>query len=368
MIPRLLHSPNMNIANNLRHISKRKRTPKKISTLARCHKYLEENDLIYNYSPVKTSSYPSWCLSYSSFILDLMACNKSNTPIIIFQKMFAEVKSLYEKLSWQFIFTDGSKSENNTSYAVVRENGVIINIGTLQSFCSVFLAEATAILKAIEFIECERGKFVICTDSQSVLNATLNISNHSKIITEIRDKMIRYKNKIKIMWIPGHSGIRGNENADLMANQAALMPTYIIPRAEKSDWLNFIKQSIRAKELSEWSTYTHRYTTINTNKVKTHFPSQSKAIEIKIFTRLRLGHSKLTHQHLLCGKIAPSCVFCDNAQLSIGHILDECSAFQRNRTTIFGNNKPSDFLKEPLNSNIEYIFKFIFKCNLINQI
>ena len=38
-----------------------------------------------------------------------------------------------------------------------------------------------------------------------------------------------------------------NENTDLMANQAALMPTYIIPRAEKSDWLNFIKQSIRAK-------------------------------------------------------------------------------------------------------------------------
>ena len=115
-------------------------------------------------------------------------------------------------------------------------------------------------------------------------------------------------------------------------------------------------------------TQIHYTDTINTNKVKTHFPSQSKAIEIKIFTRLRLGHSKWTHQHLLCGKIAPSCVFCDNSQLSLGHILDECSAFQRNRTTIFGNNKPPDFLKEPLNRNIEYIFKFIFKCNLINQI
>ena len=148
------------------------------------------------------------------------------------------------------------------------------------------------------------------------------------------------------------------------------MPTYIISRAENSDCLNFIKHSIRAKELSEWSTNTHRYATINSSKLKTQFPSQSKAIEIKIFTRLRLGHTKLSHEHLLCGKIAPSCVFCDNAQLqvSIGHILDECSALQRNRTTIFENNKPSDLLKEPLNSNIENSHKFIFDCNLINQI
>ena len=35
LIPRLLHLPNMNIANNLRHISKRKRTPKKISIALR---------------------------------------------------------------------------------------------------------------------------------------------------------------------------------------------------------------------------------------------------------------------------------------------------------------------------------------------
>ena len=92
--------------------------------------------------------------------------------------------------------------------------------------------------------------------------------------------------EVKSLCIPGHSGIRGKENADLMTNQAASMPTYIISRAENSDCLNFIKHSIRAKELSEWSTNTYRYATINSSKLKTQFPSQSKAIEIKIFTRL----------------------------------------------------------------------------------
>ena len=42
-----------------------------------------------------------------------------------------------------------------------------------------------------------------------------------------------------------------------------------------------------------------------------------------ILTRLRIGHSRLTHKHYLLGENMPECISCD-CPLTIQHVLIEC--------------------------------------------
>ena len=87
----------------------------------------------------------------------------------------------------------------------------------MELFCSIFTAESAALLKAVEHASKSRGKFIIYTDSQSAVNAILNIANTTNIISTIKDILIKNTNKIKIMWIAGDCGIPGNDYADLNA-------------------------------------------------------------------------------------------------------------------------------------------------------
>ncbi|GFW63561.1 RNase H domain-containing protein [Trichonephila clavipes] len=54
-------------------------------------------------------------------------------------------------------------------------------------------------------------------------------------------------------------------------------------------------------------------------------------------TRLRIGHVRLTHRHLLLGESPPKCDFCQ-CDLCILHILIECPKYSSKRNTFFKIN------------------------------
>ena len=112
------------------------------------------------------------------------------------------------------MFTDGSKSVENTSFAITQENGTLLKKGILCDYTSIFTAEALAIYEAAKTAVKSGKKLVICTDSLSVLRAVSNCNHNSRLITNIRDLLIRNANKLKLMWVPSHIGIIGNEKAD----------------------------------------------------------------------------------------------------------------------------------------------------------
>lgn len=67
-----------------------------------------------------------------------------------------------------------SKTAESTSFAVVDSENNLVAGGLLPKFNSIFTAEALAILKACHIASNNTETFVICTDSLSVLLATLN--------------------------------------------------------------------------------------------------------------------------------------------------------------------------------------------------
>lgn len=165
------------------------------------------------------------------------------------------------------------------------------------------------------------------------------------------------------MWVPSHVGILGNEYADSAANEAKNRPLLKICTWERRDILNEIYSSLESSYNSRWQSYQHYYKNVNPIATKPIFPKYSSRNETSTITRLRIGHCKFSHNHLLEKTAAPNCSTC-NTQLTISHLLDVCRLYNNSRTKIFGSNLPSEYLKNTCDNNIKLICKYLLENNL----
>ena len=83
---------------------------------------------------------------------------------------------------------------------------------------SIFTADAKAIDLALDFIStCDaNNKFIIFSDSLSVLKAMNHTSSKNQKLLEKCHELLAYKD-IVFCWIPSHIGIQGNEMVDKQA-------------------------------------------------------------------------------------------------------------------------------------------------------
>ncbi|GFT64100.1 RNase H domain-containing protein [Trichonephila clavipes] len=75
-------------------------------------------------------------------------------------------------------------------------------------------------------------------------------------------------------------------------------------------------------------------------------------------TRLCIGHTRLTHMHLLFGERAPECPSC-NVSYTVHHILIDCPVFNKYRITFFNSSHLTlpdlpDLALAPLNQTITH--------------
>lgn len=135
--------------------------------------------LEFNYLPNKNikNNFPSWTFNNSCVIRSLQYYQKSTTSNEIYKQNFLEIKN------W---FSIGSKYQNHVGYSVTTENEVICT-SILPDFSTVFTAEIVAIYEAYKFAHRQRGKFAICSDSLSSIDAISNIQN-----TDFYSKQIRH--------------------------------------------------------------------------------------------------------------------------------------------------------------------------------
>ena len=244
------------------------------------------------------------------------------------------------------IYTDGSKTDNYVSSSVVFP--VDIFKVNLHEHTSIFTAEAVALKMAVEHIQREAiRKSVIYSDSLSCLQALQNKNMENPIIREIihiLSNLSEVGSQIEFCWIPGHVGIKGNEKADTIAKRHIFHNIYVV-KTPYSDFKPRISRYINSLFQAKWDACVgNKLHEINEtfqpsskiysgvgNKLheinKTFQPSSKIYSDTRkehiILTRLRIGHSRLTHKHYLANEDPPECIPC-KTPLTIKHVLLEC--------------------------------------------
>ncbi|GBM16214.1 hypothetical protein AVEN_172986-1 [Araneus ventricosus] len=149
-------------------------------------------------------------------------------------------------------------------------------------------------------------------------------------ILDIHDKLGARGFTILFCWIPAHVGIDGNEQADMAAKMASTLFNTTVP---VNDLKKFIKNHCHSNWQSQWN---------NEMQNKLHaikptvqdWKSFNNRKRDTILTRLRIGHTRFTHRHLLLGEVPPTCPNCD-CTTSVSHILIECPLFNSQRQHFF---------------------------------
>ena len=245
--------------------------------------------------------------------------------------MFNQFKSEHQDAS--FIYTDGSRADNRTGSAFLVDG--YLQSSRLPDFFSVFSAELQAIASALQYIDgsnLNHSKVVICTDSKSAVCALAAQHNSAHpIIDQIR-KLINNSNKdIEILWIPGHCGIPGNEKVDKGAKEILQdQPQDNLP-CPASDYLNHLHSSFRTTLQLVWDLNPHYHL----HQIKPrmgHWPSSNRNTKLQeiILARLRVGHTSLTHYHIIEHSPPPICHRC-GCRYTIDHFLLRCPVYDSAR-------------------------------------
>ena len=216
-------------------------------------------------------------------------------------------------------------------------------------------------------------KYVIYSDSLSALEALKSYTHRNYLVQQIKLQLNRLQKigkSIEICWIPAHVGILGNEKADAAAKSAIGCSIYDIHLPYK-DYVTALKQQIKTKWQSQWSEVP------DNNKLRQIKPSvelwqssiqNDRQTEV-LLTRLRLGHTRLTHGFLMSSphEEIPRCQSCDSV-LTIKHILCECMNFNRERDLYLGCRSLSEILGESKSFSVSRILKFLRFTGLLNKI
>ena len=282
---------------------------------------------------------PPWRMKIPEINLSLTYLNKECTPHKHIQQAFLSIKHDY--MDSIFVYTDGSKTQNGTA-AGISLRGTRLGF-RITAQASIFTAEAFAVLEAIKYCRLlyPSENITVCTDSLSVLKSLSHPHCKTRIISYIMHTITSADIRISFIWIPSHTGIRGNDIADTTARDAIANDNchmdLLIP---SSDFGPLIKKYVSDLWRSGWS---------NRMTQQQHLSDQRDKLKLEtrddsMLTRMMIGHTYLSHGHFLRQEPLSICQTC-NCRITLPHKLFYCPELETERIRTLGaSTVPTDTL------------------------
>ena len=249
---------------------------------------------------------------------------------------------------------DGSKDNGRAACTPILNKTV--RKKALPRESSIFAAEARAVDLALNIIsKSNHKKFIIFSDSLSVLLSLRNKKFQNPLIIKLLSRLDSMSNRkeIIICWTPSHIGVRGNERADSAA-KSALDLTPDKSRIPYTDLKPTINNFLHTKWQQQWSNNIHNKLFQIQPTLGVWRPASRKSRrEQVVISRLRIGHTRLTHSFIL--KQEPQCLTCQTT-CTVKHILIECRTFAVIRKRFFKVNNLTDLFE---NVKIDDILSFL---------
>ncbi|KAM0731572.1 putative RNA-directed DNA polymerase from transposon X-element [Formica fusca] len=311
--------------------------------------------------------------------LDVESIKNNPFPTLIFFDIYHDLLQDYIPF-----YTDASKVDE-ISYVGFATYSPTLNLQLLfrtYSFASIFSAEAYAILQTLTYIlDNSIPRSVIFTDSLSVTQALSSFNfghSYSHIIHAIRSKIhVAYSTgfQVVIVWIPSHSGILGNETADLLAKNVITKGTWYTGLLPYSDFFSVVRKNLIA-DMTDLLKKQARYKGINYFRSFDEFRPRPWFYEMKNFNResittccrIRSGHYALNSSLYRCNLVPQSSCPCGALTQDINHILWSCPLLNTNRHSmiralnqldIFPPMDAAELLAEPSSGVVLAIYSFL---------
>jgi RNase H len=191
------------------------------------------------------------------------------------------------------------------------------------------------------------------SDSQAALKALGSWTCESKLTWDCRQslKQLASNNRVKLVWVPGHQGIEGNEIADQLAKEGVMAPlTGPEPYCglSKSHIMADVQKWERAQKMTRWNNIQGLRQAKLFIKYSPKYTKQLLELsrrELRMVTGLLTGHCPLRY-HLKKMDLVENdiCRFCQHEQETAEHVLCTCAALDRTRLKYIGkvNPLPSD--------------------------
>lgn len=223
----------------------------------------------------------------------------------------------------------------------------------------------TIILHTINNVKTTENKFIIYTNNNKVIK---NIQHSSKGSSrEIRNKLNHLEGKIIINFstFPEPNqllNLQTSAEQSLKLNYPSL--NY---KNNKEDLYKYISTMTREKWNTHWIN-SPKGTDLKQIRKNTYERNPTKKLTRKdqiVITRLRIGHTKITHEHLISKKEKHKCENCD-MEMSREHIILQCPYLSDLRKEHKLANDICAILSKP--EQMTRLISFLNRCNLMCRI